>query len=657
MGDKEKLENIRERIKTGKNTFKEICAELLNGDNIAQETLGNILLLAEEIAFPKGPPSFPKNALDSENKSPNGKNITENIYKKYEKLMYEMYPKFLYLMCVFLKECARYQFTTDISSGGVFFEKSVEICQEMLFILRKRTVHETSLGYIPSSILSLLLEIIRTHCKDVSPEFISAVHEIKRLEGNILEILAIKTMLGPLFKLFKCIIDHVGNQNQRVMQSLLKTIEKTEAYKTSLYFEQNKTVPFLAKTLREELRTWGMNLIHPVYFYIDPAYPLLAAAIVIKPDNLIYEPHEGISMYISLIMRELMRYTPYVDMRVNYLYIDVGDTGTDIDVNKWNYLGHIYNLDVIRCEINFTTQNVYEASRFIDGLVRSVVAQDIISLSMYPSIPLSRKVQCVLIDNLRIESLDVKECLGSGGISSCVEEFICLLAKRKNGTLRYLRELAITSPFYKAMATNLQKITFYGIQKLTLEFIALDRYYNTGSIKNITELVNTLTFPVLHELNIKNHNITKEDFNFLNLNMNLVQIQYGKFYCPSGSSYRPEQHSYTFKRPESVAMSSGIVFIIAENIVYEWTVNYVDTAFSDCLVCKIPFCNNSNKQVVILSCGSVVHISCIVDAFGKKKNPCCPFCKKKVQLIMGSPMAVDIMFKPPMSYTRHSVTR
>ncbi|KAI5135810.1 hypothetical protein NEAUS04_2110 [Nematocida ausubeli] len=657
MVDRDRFENIKEKLKAGRITFKEVCMGALRKDHMGQNDLTMLLLTAEDMAFPDGI-YFIRNIEEIENMETSDiKASNQNMYERYEELMRDAYSKYLYLLCVFLKECARYQFTMDPFCESIFLEKGIGVCQEILFTLKKRSTQQARIGYIPSDILCLLVSIIRSHCKEMTPEFLSAVHEMKKLETEILELLSMKSVMVPLFKLFSCIIRCAEQKGEEVLQSLLKAIEKTETYKNSLYFGRYKSVPFLARALRDEIRAWGMSLVSPAYCYIDPAFPLLAGALVVKPEPMNISSSDDLSMHISMIIREMVRFTPYIDIRINYLYIDVGDIGGEITVHKWDYMCHVFNMDVITCEINFTTQNIYEASRFVDGLFRSIISQDIISLSMYPIIPLSKKAQTVLIENLHIQSLYLKELTTTDFVNSCIEEFVYALAKRRSGLLRCLKGLSITAPFHKSMVDSMQRITFNGIQELVLDFISLNSVYQMGRLKSITEIVNPTTFPILQELTVKNYLITRDDFNFLNLSMKLVQIKYYNFYCPSGSSYRPEQTSYIFKRPESVAMTSGIVFIVSESTVYEWTMNHSTAAFSDCLICNESFKDNPKEQVIILSCGSVVHITCIMEIFGKKKNPCCPFCKKKVHLIMGSPMAVDVMFKPPTACTAYKSLR
>lgn len=638
MADRERYENIKEKIRNKEMDFEEVCFILVSAEKTTQSNLIVLLLVAEEIAFP----SFVQ--VDKLQNMPR-----HNLYKKYEQILNENYPKFLHLFCKLLKECSSCELSRECA-GAVFLERSIEISQGILSALQSRSKNEVQLGYISAETLSMLLDLMKSNSKNFPESLEGIIKELKKMEDEIEEFLKVQMALEPFFKLLRNIIEFIKFRGEHTMISLVKSLQKIELIRESLYSTYYKNIPFFSWVLLSEIRVWAFTLIKPVHFYVDPGYPLLAGALVIRPEEICNNGQEKeISLQINMILRELIRYTPLAPMRINHLYIEVGEMKTAVSVDVWNVLYHIFNMNIIRCEINFSTRNIVGCNRFIGDFFNSLIAPDIISLSIYPEMPLSSSVVASMIDNLRVKSLTLKESSRANIIEMGVTDFLYLISRKPDNLFKHIKELFITSPFHHRTVVGLQRIFFFQVNKLLLEFIS-GHTPQQGSLKQISEIVNPSIFPNLNEITVKNMPLSKEDFDYLNVSMNLVQTKYRRFYCPSGSSYTPEiEGEYRFNLAEAVSFNAGVIFIVPEHNLYNWSNNYSGSVGSNCIICKEEFKNSTKERALILPCGSVSHMRCAHKIFLRKKNPCCPFCKKKVYLVMGLPMAVDTMFRPVKS--------
>ncbi|KAI5191110.1 hypothetical protein NEMIN01_1379 [Nematocida minor] len=649
MVDRRRLENIKQKIREGRMTFEDACFSLLSKDQIGQKEIAILLLVAEDIVFVRDSVDYIKEGEQSGEEDSTfsyAKVSSQLLFQKYEKLLNTKYPEVLHCFCAFLKELSVYEFGETIVGSGLFVEKGADVCQKILSTLQERSEDEIRMGYISVEILDMLLDIVKFHDKSLSLGLANSIVSLKRMEQTVQEILGVKAKLFSWFKMLKYIVKFVAKRGENLVVSMLKSLQKIATEKRFLYFTYYKNIPFFSRVLCDEIKIWAMHLMHPIDCYIDPAFPLLAGAFVIRPKQFDANLHkkEQIIVHTHMIISELLRYIPCANTRITHLYIEVGDTPREINVEKWNALYHIFNLDIIKCEIKLSVHSTITTKKFICAFFSSLIARDILSLCMYPEMPISEEVLSSMIENLRVESLILKELSYKETIGLEIEEFLWIISKQGDGMFKYLKELSITSTFQKKIVEGLQRITFSGIKKLLLDFMPMDGQ-QTRYIPKITHLINRNIFPILSEVTIKNSRITRQDFEFINEKMSLVQVKYNNFYCPSGSSY-VDQNTYTFKQAENVSINAGIVFILPEKTVHKWYTKHSKDILSDCLICRSKFSEGSQDQVIILACGSVFHIGCITEAFSRKKNPCCPFCKRKIHLIMGLPMAVDTMFKP-----------
>ncbi|KAH9386828.1 uncharacterized protein NEMAJ01_1724 [Nematocida major] len=646
MADREKFQNIKEKIRSNEMRFEDVCFAVISEKGVLHTDMVLLLLATEEIAFPGASSAEMLRHGERERSPGTFHSSCQKAYEIYEEMLGKRYSNFLYLLCVFLKEFSAHSFTQTASEEPWVLKKCLTACQDILFILQNRKPGEKQLGYICSEVLDMLLDVMKCLPGEISEELANTMIDLKRMEKQVVGIINMQVSLEPVIKMLKYVVEFAAKKGDYLVVSMLRALHTIEQNRKSLEISYGKRVCFLGKILQNEIRAWGMNLLSPACCYVDPAHPLLAGTFVIKP-RISCTPgktEKSISAYIDVILQELAQFIPYIYIRMTHLHIEVGETHSPVSLSSWNALCYIFNLEIVKCEIKFVSRNMSMVSNLLGSFFKSFVAQDMVSLSLHPGIPLNEKIIGTMVKSLKIKSLTLKESLSDGVPGAGVEDFLRAAFKRKDSIFLRLEDIHIVSLFQNSVVVGMQSIVFYGIKKLSLEFPSCSTYKGKPR-RSITEIVKPCMFPALCELTVKNNSLTREDFVFLNVHMNLVQITYGKFYCPSGSSYIVEQKTYIFKKPLAVALNTGIVFIIAESIIHEWCSMYGLSLFSECLICKVPFYHEPKKSAVIMPCGSVSHINCIGEAFSKKKNPCCPFCKKKVHLVMGFPMAVDTMFR------------
>jgi len=75
-----------------------------------------------------------------------------------------------------------------------------------------------------------------------------------------------------------------------------------------------------------------------------------------------------------------------------------------------------------------------------------------------------------------------------------------------------------------------------------------------------------------------------------------------------------------------------------------------------CMLCKKKYEKKVVEKIVIYPCGTIFHLECAEETFSQKKNLSCPLCRKKIHMVKGLAMAVDLNFSsgkgmlfPPMA--------
>lgn len=389
------------------------------------------------------------------------------------------------------------------------------------------------------------------------------------------------------------------------------------------------------------------------------------------------------STHISSLLHHVLHYTYSPNARICSMHIRVPDRAAQSGgYTRWNILGTAFRAEVTKVSIVFverpqgvqesvglSPRNVLQTNEGSDAAVRtrgekenphnleaaakpssglvvgflsSTMAKGFLHLQLALFCPVGERILEALGKITQLESLSLKSTVFSETPISGIVPFIQWMYDHQSQLFRSVQCMSLAFPYTKNAFCVLAQVCFARLETLRIDFIPSIESRNPEET-SILDLLQRSTFPSLRGIVVYNDTVTFQEYMQINTKLGLVQCKYGQLHCPMGSTYI-RQSSYAFKRRENPPLNSGIVFMVRESQAHSWASKKGSPTPRQCLICRAAYRAESTANVVIMPCGAIFHFECVSRAFARKKNLCCPMCKRKVHMSQGLAIGVDTLF-------------
>ncbi|KAI5191671.1 hypothetical protein NECID01_1582 [Nematocida sp. AWRm77] len=604
------------------------CTSEINREN------HTILLSSKKLAYRDSGTEKKKNVFSE---------LLWEYVSRYQKLCKVYYPCIASILTYYMHEEAK----EASDDSQVFHEKKELFLSRALSILHNRSSEEKHMGFIPPPVIGILEELIQNNKEILEEIAVEALHKLREMSKQVQDFCLVGQGLLPMFKHFSVMVETAAKHSTQNVISLFSILQLM--LKNSTSFAISRNIYSLAFLLCREIQKKTLAMLGGLQVYVDPASPVLSGCLQIKTRDCSTVVSSELIIsdkHVASFVVEIAAYMFHPYMHITSVEIEIREKIVAVDPKVWNLFHQLFCTEISKCKIKLMTVDSSSCSSLIEGFFSSTISRHIVQMEISPFLILSEKSlqlisKCTLLNHLSLgEPFSTEE---EGSLA--IESFLLWMKNNKKQFILNLRFLRLSFVYSKKTFSVLSKISFANTRILEIDFLSGSLYADKPPfMPALSVLVNKTAFPRLEEVSIHNSAVSLEDFTKFSTEMSLVQNRYKMLFCPMGSSYLPFQTHSTFKKPEPVPLNTGLVFMINESTAYKWSVLASYSILDECVLCKKTYSPDGTSDVLIMPCGNLFHMECVLHLVSQRKNMCCPLCKKKIHMYKGLAVAIDVLF-------------